>query len=668
MEGLAFFRKLLDAIKNKEFVVYYQPKVSISDMKISGAEALVRWQCGDTLLPPVKFIPFCERTGLVIDIDFYVLEETCKQMRKWLDEGLDLVRISVNFSKYHFNETGIAERIYNVIKGYGIPTEYIEVEFTETAYLDKEELLEATVDKLKSYGIKSSIDDFGSGYSSLNLLQNMDFEVVKLDKSLLGKGVENSKAKKVISSIIHMAKELDMEVLAEGVETCEELELLRNLNCDIVQGFFFDKPLPKEEFELRLKSGRYLPDGSLAKPERKIMELKDVEEIDLNAKDGIDRSANRYMYNGSEYAEKKHTGILVVSIVLILMAITAIGVVVFWATKGKGTFGASDTKLETQDLDTYSKYEVERLLSEKEAEVTEKVAARTRSELLKDIHEAAEIYGGMTNLLRALFPDELVFMESSKYSFVPINKRLKMNSIDADRFKQDEKTGFMYYYDENGKKTSYMGIDVSSFQKDVEWEKVKKAGVDFAILRCGFRGYGSEGKLVEDTAFRENLIGTKNAGIPTGYYFYTQAITVEEAIEEANFVLDMLKDFNVNGPIILDVESASSTERIKDLTAEQRTDNIIAFCETIEAAGHEPMIYADVKFFTIRMQIERLEEYRKWYANYNGIARDEDSSVWSFHNPFIFPYEFTMWQYTNKGAIDGVKGDVDFNVSFEKWW
>ena len=206
-------------------------------------------------------------------------------------------RRCVNFSKYHFNEEGVAERIYNVIQHYGIPPEYIEVEFTETAYLDKEELLESTVDKLRSYGIKSSIDDFGSGYSSLNLLQNMDFEVVKLDKSLLGKGVENDKAKKVISSIIHMAKELDMEVLAEGVETAEELKLLRGLKCDIVQGFFFDKPLPVAEFEKRLRAGGYKEDGSIKEPERIKMELKDVEEIG-------NRTMDRHnIYGYDEYVE-----------------------------------------------------------------------------------------------------------------------------------------------------------------------------------------------------------------------------------------------------------------------------------------------------------------------------------------------------------------------------
>lgn len=666
VESLAFFRRLLEAIRNREFVVYFQPKVSIKDMKITGAEALIRWKYQDQILPPVKFIPFCERTGLVIDVDFYVLEETCRQMRKWLDEGLNLVRVSVNFSKYHFNESGVAERIFNVIKSYNIPPEFIEVEFTETAYLDKEEILEYTVDKLRSYGIRSSIDDFGSGYSSLNMIQNMDFEVVKLDKSLLGKGVENSKAKKVISNIIRMAKELEMEVLAEGVETTEELNLLKSLDCDVVQGFFFDKPLPIQEFELRLRSGKYLSDGTLAKPERKVMELKDVEEIDINTAKN-QNTANRYMYGEPVHEEKKHTGVLIVGVVLILMAITLVGVSLLWANRDKYKKGHNN-EADVLEIESYSRHEVEKLVEQKEAELTPMIEERVRAEFLAMIREAAESSSGMTNLLRYLFPDDLVFMEGTKYSFVPINKRLAMHSVDSSKFVQDENTGFMHYMDDSGKKTSYMGIDVSSFQKDIDWTAVAKTGIDFAILRCGFRGYGSEGKLVEDTTFRTNIIGAKNAGIPTGFYFYTQAITTAEAVEEAKFVIDILKEFNAKGPVILDVESASSTERIKDLTPEQRTDNIIAFCDYIAQAGFEPMIYADVKFFTIRMQIERLEEYKKWYANYNGIEIDETTSKWSYNNPFIFPYEFIMWQYTNKGRLEGIKGDVDFNVSFEKWW
>lgn len=669
VEGLNFFRRLLAAIQNKEFVVYFQPKVSISDMKIAGAEALVRWNFNGQILPPVKFIPFCERTGLVIDIDFYVLEETCRKMREWLDAGLDLVRISVNFSKYHFNEADVAERIYKVIQGYKIPPEYIEVEFTETAYLDKEELLEYTVDKLKSYGIKSSIDDFGSGYSSLTLLQNMDFEVVKIDKSLLGKGVENEKAKKVISSIIHMAKELKMEVLAEGVETVEELNLLRELNCDVVQGYFFDKPLPVEEFETRLKSGRYRPDGTIMEPERTRMELKDVDNLTLQ--DGKEPESqvniNRYLDYGTR-SDKKSTGIFVTGLVLMLVAITVLAGTFLWLGSGIGKRTSGNVSIDSIDVKTYTQYEVEKMLEEKLANAEDSTKSSVEADYLFKIHTAAEVYGGMTNLLRSLFPDELVFMEGTKYSFVPINRNLKMSTIEPAKFYQDPVTGFMSYKDEYGNNVSYMGIDLSSFQQDVDWSKVAATGIDFAVIRCGFRGYGSEGKLVEDTSFKDNLIGAKNANIPSAFYFYTQALNTYEAEEEADFVINLLSPFDVKGPVIIDVESASSTERIKDLTPEQRTDNIIAFCEKIKAAGYTPMVYSDIKFFTMRMQIDRLEDYEKWYANYNGIAMDDDTSVWSYNNPFMFPYEFKMWQYTNKGQLDGVKGDVDFNVLFEKWW
>lgn len=257
LDNMKYTRRLPKAIKQKELLVYFQPKVSAIDYTVVGAEALVRWWCDGQLIPPSDFIPICEKTGLVTEIDFYVLEETCRKMREWIDNEIPLVRISVNFSKQHFKDADVADRIMSVIEKYKIPPRYLEVEFTETAYLDKEELLELTLNKLRSYGIASSIDDFGSGYSSLNLIQNMDFEVLKLDKSLLGKSVENDRSKKVISHIINMAKELDMEVLAEGVETVEEFGLLKELNCDIVQGYLFDRPLQVDEFEKRLRSPKY---------------------------------------------------------------------------------------------------------------------------------------------------------------------------------------------------------------------------------------------------------------------------------------------------------------------------------------------------------------------------------------------------------------------------
>ena len=663
VKGLNFFRRLLQALQNNEFVVYFQPKVSITDMRIAGAEALVRWNYDGQVLPPVKFIPFCERTGLVIDIDFYVLEETCKKMREWMDAGMELVRISVNFSKYHFNEEGVAERIYSVISHYGVPPEYIEVEFTETAYLDKEELLESTVDKLRSYGIKSSIDDFGSGYSSLNLLQNMDFEVVKLDKSLLGKGVENDKAKKVISSIIHMAKELNMEVLAEGVETVEELKLLRSLRCDIVQGFFFDKPLPVEAFETRLRAGGYKEDGSVKEPERKRMELKDVEGI--GADENKDGSLNRYLNYEQLYDRKRNNGMFIAGLVMLLLAITVLAVA--FAVVKSGKHKGQEEEISTVIEKTFSQSELDEIVTEKVAVAEEETRALVEREYRAQIREVAGVYSGMTNYLRTLYPDDLVFTEGSRYNFVPINRDLKMSDVLEELFVKDDTTGYLYYTDASGNKTSYIGIDVSSHQGTVDWNKVKAAGIDFAVIRCGIRGYGT-GNIVEDTEFKNNIFGAANADVPTAVYFYTQAIDTTEAVEEAQFVLSLLSPFSVKGPVVLDVESASSDERIKDLTSSERTDIILAFCDTIKQAGYTPMIYADSRFYTMRMEIDRLEEYDKWYANYNSINRDPEASIWSFNSPLVFPYKYRMWQYTNTGRVNGVNGNVDLNVLFDKWW
>lgn len=697
VEGLNFFRRLLAAIQNREFVVYFQPKVSIRDLKIAGAEALVRWNCDGKILSPIEFIPFCERTGLVIDIDFYVLEATCKKMREWIDAGLELVRISVNFSKYHFNQKGVAERIYKVIKAYQIPAEYIEVEFTETAYLDKEELLEYTVDKLKSYGIKSSIDDFGSGYSSLNLLQNMDFEVVKLDRSLLGKGVENEKAKKVISSIIHMAKELDMEVLAEGVETREEFALLRDLNCDIVQGFLFDKPLPVDEFEERLRNRIYDAKTSdiitgmvtsfgettaVARREGEKVELKDVdlEEIELNKRAARPANAtressvtrpeplrpgtNRYDVRVNE--EKVRTarktsgdggnnngsgkGFLIVGIVLFLLSLTAIGATFLWYNNEQKKSSAVPDEIEV----TYTQEQVDSMLADAVSEARIETQKDTKAEYLTELHASAAEYSGVWRMLCNYFPDEVVFTDGTRYTFVGVNKELKLNSLDNTKFVDDPATGFRYYTDGEGNKTSYVGIDVSSYQKDIDWQKVKASGVDFALIKCAFRGYGSAGRLVEDKKFKENVEGAKAAGIEVGVYFFTAATTVDEAKEEAQMTLDLIAPYDIKGPVVIDIESVNDTSRMDGMTEEQNTDVVVAFCETVKAAGKQPMVYSGIKYFVRKLNMERLEDYPKWYAYYN--------------DPLYFPYDISIWQYSQSGKIDGIEGEVDLNVLFEKWW
>lgn len=246
-----------EGMANREFVVFYQPKVDLKTMKMMGTEALVRWVHSGELIAPGRFIPVFELNGYVEHIDFYVLDQVCQDLRWWLDCGVTPVRVSSNFSKLHIKKDGIVEQIIEVIDRYSIPHELIEIEFTESTAADEAEKLASILLELKENGIMTAIDDFGSGFSSLNMLQSMDFGILKLDKGFLDAGISDEKSRKLIISIIGMAQNLGMKVVAEGVERRDELEFLKENNCDIVQGFYFDKPMPEEEFRSRLVDPGY---------------------------------------------------------------------------------------------------------------------------------------------------------------------------------------------------------------------------------------------------------------------------------------------------------------------------------------------------------------------------------------------------------------------------
>ncbi len=242
-----------DALANQEFVVYYQPKVSVQDEIICGSEALVRWMKDGDIVPPMEFIPVLEENGAVCELDFYVLEQVCRDLREWVDKGIKPVNVSVNFSRQHIRSRGVADRILSIIDKYGVNHSLIEIELTEMSGYEDFDNLREFVDKIKSMGIKVSIDDFGTGYSSLNMLTELDIDVVKLDRSLT-KCVETefSKTKLLLLNIVDMVHKLNYKALAEGVETDEQLGFLKNIGCSMVQGFLYDKPLPKSEFEKRL--------------------------------------------------------------------------------------------------------------------------------------------------------------------------------------------------------------------------------------------------------------------------------------------------------------------------------------------------------------------------------------------------------------------------------
>ena len=230
----------------------------MASQKLVGAEALVRWNRDGKIIAPMEFIPLCENNGFITQIDFYVLDKVCHDISEWLKNGVEVVKVSFNFSKQHFVDTDVAGKINALAEKWNIPKEYLEVEFTETAYIDEYDNLVTTLEQLKQYGISSSIDDFGTGYSSLSLLQELEFNTLKLDKSFLKERDKDNRHETIIANIIRMARELKMDIIAEGIETQEEFLFLKGLACDVAQGYLFDMPLPKDEFEKRMIMKQYI--------------------------------------------------------------------------------------------------------------------------------------------------------------------------------------------------------------------------------------------------------------------------------------------------------------------------------------------------------------------------------------------------------------------------
>ena len=254
-EILAAFPQALAA---GEFVVYYQPKVRIADKSIYGAEALVRWVRDGQVVTPARFIPQLEREGSVCRLDYYMLEQVCGFLKSRLDKGQKIVPVSVNFSRRHLEEIDLVERITGTIDRFGIDRSYIEIELTESEDYQNYEIMSSVIGRLKERGISTSIDDFGTGFSSLNMIKKVDLDTIKIDKSLIPfDDVNNNKHQDIVmfSSIIDLIGRLGKKSVAEGVETTQQLDYLEKLGCDIVQGYVFDKPLPKDEFEQRLESG-----------------------------------------------------------------------------------------------------------------------------------------------------------------------------------------------------------------------------------------------------------------------------------------------------------------------------------------------------------------------------------------------------------------------------
>jgi EAL domain-containing protein (putative c-di-GMP-specific phosphodiesterase class I) len=255
------------ALVDGEFLAYYQPKYCIKTGCLTGAEALVRWMHPDgTQRAPDHFIPLLEENGLITQLDLYMFETVCQHQRAWLDAGLGPVPVSVNFSRLHLFDPDFCSKLQMSLEKHKVPPSLLEIEFTETTVLEDVSLMQETVEKLHSIGLVVNIDDFGSGYSSLSLLNQISLDVLKLDRSLLINIEHNERAQSIIKAIIHLAHDLALSTVAEGVENEDQLDILRDIGCDVAQGYFFSKPLPQGLYEKTLQEGRNIPQRSYPAP------------------------------------------------------------------------------------------------------------------------------------------------------------------------------------------------------------------------------------------------------------------------------------------------------------------------------------------------------------------------------------------------------------------
>ncbi len=241
-----------------EFVLCMQPKYSLSDESMSGAEVLVRWHHPEMgLLSPMMFIPLFEENGFIEKLDMYIFEATCQELQKWKRAGiLNIPRISVNISRVTLGRKNIVKELIAIAERYNLETDSLEVEITEGTLERSTERIIKIINDLKSAGFYVSIDDFGSGYSSLSILKDMPADIIKIDKEFLSETFDSQKGKKIINSVIQMSKELNLEIVAEGIETKEQAESLKSMNCDVAQGYYFAKPMPLEAFKKLIKITR----------------------------------------------------------------------------------------------------------------------------------------------------------------------------------------------------------------------------------------------------------------------------------------------------------------------------------------------------------------------------------------------------------------------------
>ena len=344
---------------------------------------------------------------------------------------------------------------------------------------------------------------------------------------------------------------------------------------------------------------------------------------------------------------------------LVVIAMMIIGTSLYLGIRGDdGTSSSeSDAPLiySQEDLDA----SVEKVREEMEAEAEEEVESAYqrgltdgRMALLQLIQE--KLLGGnsVVETLRPLYAGKVVLVSNGSFHFVDIDYNLAQSELVQENLQVLDSGEFQYV--EDGTVTSHKGIDVSKHQGQIDWSKVAADGVEFAFIRCLYRGYGS-GALVEDDTFADNMEGAIDNGIHVGVYVFTQAITDEEIIEEAQTAIEMTSQYASSVPIVVDVERvAGAKPRMDALSVEERTRLIRLFCDTVSAAGFKPYIYFNTEMSILYLDLTQLQDIPKWYASYT--------------ESMFYPYKYDIWQYSATGSVSGITGDVDLNISFSDFW
>lgn len=354
----------------------------------------------------------------------------------------------------------------------------------------------------------------------------------------------------------------------------------------------------------------------------------------------------------SEHTEKKKTKrknpLLPVTIALGITTIISIGLCIFIILSNREK---PETHVFSEDpsqaINAYTEAEIDALLSS-----AKENGSIEKDQALKGFIKSYAMQQGanLAELLRRMYPEYVVYLSSSGYKFVPINQNYALNGVPSDTLMLDADGVFTQKIGDTV--VSKMGIDVSEYQGKIDWEQVKEAGVDFAFIRAGYRGYVT-GKLVEDAEYINNVKGALENDIEVGVYYFSQAVTEEEIEEEVDTMLVAIAEYDVTGPIVIDIEKVdSNNSRGNDLSQEDRTRLTLHFCDYVREKGYEPMIYGNTYSLFEMLNVDEIHNERIWYAFYDTYL--------------YYPYKLDIWQYSAKMSIPGIDGDVDIDIMFNQ--